>query len=247
MSAKLETPLEEGEIIMHLDPKIQTHYNLLRKIFDNENNLIKSLVPTNKYIEDEEGNSLLIELPKLSKEENERIYLKYKKDFPYLNENANFNVSQDTIDYLEDVMSLDEHFMKDYYSKYVTECHVLGKYINSKLTYLGHVWSFTRKDFPYFYGMFALKASVANAINAINDSKSHVATKLIYNGLIPKMREEGRKELIVLWPLPSMTSLLRKLGFSEFNTEESTPEREFFLILQVHDIILLIKFELIFF
>jgi hypothetical protein len=42
------------------------------------------------------------------------------------------------------------------------------------------------------------------------------------------MREDIRKELIVLWPLPPITSLLRKLGFSEFNTEESTPEREFF-------------------
>ena len=226
---KLEIPLDNNEIIMYLKTSIPQHFRLLKKIFDDQQILFNNLHQDDEYLENDKGEFELIQLPKLGVDANKLLYLKLKDNFLELKPTSDFNATSDTMNFTKDVMILDQEFMRGEYAKQETTCIVLFRYLlingERKLFYSGHVWGFSSDENPFFYAIYAMKASIANTINREN---LHIATKLIYNGVIPFMKEEGRTKLIVVWPLPPMIKILRKLTFTEFDTIEMTPERKFY-------------------
>lgn len=223
--------LNKNEIIVELSPNNEKDRALLELIFKREKVLYDHLTPLDEYVENDDGEFIKYDLPKQTDEQRRETIYKLDLLFPNLDKEADFQVSQDTIDFTGDVMALDDEFMQERYKlfmnkhhKYNIICFVLFEKSNDELIYGGHVWGYSEYSFPNFYGIYGMKTSIVNIVNKKNN---YSATKLLSNGVYPKMIKENRTELIVPWPLPPMRKILFKLGFEEFNTEEMTEERKF--------------------
>lgn len=98
--------------------------------------------------------------------------------------------------------------------------------------YYGHVWYFTHPRYPEYCGIYGMKSSLVNLLYRLScpgeyGHRKGIAKRILTDGVFSLAREEGRKVLIVPWPLPPMIPILETMGFTEHNEQRMTPEREF--------------------
>lgn len=163
-----------------------------------------------------------------------------------------FRISgQSTLDY-EDVIGINETFVDDNYrviidfynqltlnnlelektlgihkkseqTKYdfISRCFIVT---DDRQLYYRNVWTFTRPNYP-FIGMYGIKRSILDVIT--NNPLFKGISKLLINKIIQFANENNLIKIIVVNPLPTMVSILIHYGFTEYENEEETPEREF--------------------
>lgn len=91
--------------------------------------------------------------------------------------------------------------------------------------YYGNVWTFTRPNYP-FIGIYGIKRSILDVIT--NNKLFKGVTKLLINKIIQFAKENNLTKIIVIEPLPAMRPILIHYHFTQHETNEETPERQFF-------------------
>lgn len=160
--------------------------------------------------------------------------IKAQQECQTLGKNLSFRVNLETVWDLSDSMDIDFlYFFNPHRGKFLEngyDCKavvLLGDGL-----YLGHVWYFTTPNIPEYCGIYGIKSSVVNLIakrtmgNNCPSYRKGVSYKLLTK--VQELgREEGRKRIVVPCPLEIMRHVLSKTGFSEINTHDMIPERQF--------------------
>jgi hypothetical protein len=144
------------------------------------------------------------------------------KTYQQLGDRFSFRLPLDTINCISDVLELDRFFLRDDKPGFVVGC-ILMEHPESGV--LGQVWYFTKPSCPGLCGIYGIKTNIINILGGA-DGKG-IATKLLEEVVYPLACLQGCHRLVVPWPLSPMVSILRRLGFTEHNTSEDTPERSF--------------------
>lgn len=148
-----------------------------------------------------------------------------------------FRIDADAYNYFGDAASIDRYFLTSLSgdaSKILQQYQVKAIMLFYEAKYYGHVWYFTNPDYPELCGIYGMKTSLVNLLYGLScpksDSSNHrrgIALRILTNGIYPLARKEGRKILVVPWPLPPMIPILQREGFQEHNTTETNEIRRF--------------------
>ena len=208
-----------------------------------ELDIINNLIPTDEYIEDENGDLLYKAdngLPPETSDEIDSIMDLLKEnilidDINDLRKQCNitFRTKTDTINNLNDVFQLDPLFidgiLSNAYFSRAKESNTLSQCVVcvNGPSYYGSVWTFTNSLFPNLLGMYAIRGSVLNllAANCVTNRKG-IATALL-TAIVNKAKMDGKTKIVVPWPLEPMRPILKSFGFIEINTNNMTNERQF--------------------
>lgn len=189
-----------------------------------EQELWESLIPDTIFIdEDENGEPIFV-----YNEEQPDTY-QIISQFKYPQSNSlieaelhnntfkSFKIDRDTINYYEDSMQIERYFIpsSEYHDSNVTGYETRCLIILDQGSYAGHVWSFVSPRYPELCGIYGLKSSIMASLSS-DPRWKNVARTLLY-GIKDFCQRIGATTIVVPWPLPNMVSILRKIGFEEYN------------------------------
>jgi hypothetical protein len=203
--------------------------------------LLDDLIPT-EYIsgETDDGEPIwsktIDDIGPETPEQVQQILKKHLPYFPELNKaveecrgKLSFRVPMDTINWFGDAASIDQYFLPHVDSKHGYSTKGIVLLYNEE--YFGHVWYFSSETYPEFCGIYGMKSSLVNVLvrSACDtiDYRRGVAKRIMTDGVILLARREGRKTIIVPWPLPPMIPILNGMGFTEHNVDDLNRERSF--------------------
>jgi hypothetical protein len=169
--------------------------------------ILSKLSPLENYQLDELGDLMIVDNRPVTVSINPptKMILPESNSFYSAVKDCNATVSQDTLNAYEDVFGLDPT-LKD-------KAKLLCLFEDD--IYQGCVWTFENVN---FFGIYGIRTSLANTLTG----KKGMASQFL-----KMIMESTSKTIVVPWPLEGMIPLLRKSGFVEHNTQESTPERKF--------------------
>jgi hypothetical protein len=221
--------------------------NLL-KIRDAEIDIIHKLVTYDDYVENEETGGVEKIDKQLPPETENDIALIFQslRNNPLLPElqsllakcnDLTFRVSIDTVNGLNDVLGLDQYFLKvkdvDVFHE-DTEIKLKSLGIKSYCVvcvdgpmYYGRIWIFERPEFPDFLGMYGIRGSVVNLLVRKCATPRRGIAKILLRGVRRVAEMWNKKKIIVPWPLAVMTPILKEAGFNEVTTSEPTDVKSF--------------------
>ncbi len=235
--------MEDNFEIIIFDPATDAEWSAyMIEIRRRESVLYADLIP-DKYVvgETSEGEPIFTsaedEMGPETPEFVEDMVSKHAEMFPELprayaecNGKLSFRIPMDSFNWFGDAASIDNYFLPATLSRpdgYSTKGIVL---LHNK-DYFGHVWYFTSSAYPQFCGLYGMKSSLINVLvrSACDtiDYRKGIAKRILKDGVMKLVREEGRTKVIVPWPLPPMIPILQSLGYIEHNETVQTPERKF--------------------
>jgi hypothetical protein len=239
---------EEFEIVI-FDPATDEEWSAyLTEIHRRECVLYNDLIP-DKYVVDETpaGEPLFAsandEIGPETSEFVRDMVAKHSELFPELrlayaecNGKLSFRIPMDSFNWFGDAASIDNYFLPATVSKSklyptVEGYSAKGIVLLHNKEYFGHVWYFTSSAYPQFCGLYGMKSSLVNVLvrsscDTINYRKG-IAKRILKDGVMKLVREEGRTKVIVPWPLPPMIPILKSLGYVEHNQKVQTSEMDF--------------------
>lgn len=235
--------MEAGFKIIIFDPVVDKEWSdYMTEIHISEEKLFSECYPSEIIVDEtEKGEPILEPTPSESPEVTKQKVLSNLSEFPDLGlaygdcrGSFSFRIEMNAYNFFGDAASIDRYFLPrlsrgifQMEKKFQSKGIILTYYGN----YYGHIWYFTTDQYPEFCGLYGMKSSLVNLLFRLSCHKvSHragIAKRIINDGVLPLAKSQGRKRIVVPWPLPPMIPILNSLGFIEHNTTDNTPERLF--------------------
>lgn len=235
--------------VVIIDPKNTSQFNLLTIVHYAECDLMNDIMAEEKLYENDNRRPVMVNLDLGPEKDVEDKVLKHSVKLPDLKTAYSevikagcpftFRLNLDIITYMKYIMKLDETFIHNYLFTIPTgiqsnHTDKIVVFLREK-QYYGHAWYFTDSNYPELCGIHDIRSSLVNILvgeSCFHDIKSlehrrYIPIRLMIGGIIPLALKEGRKKLLVPWPMQLMIPTLRELGFSRVDASENNAETQF--------------------